>query len=269
MQQGGMPPVSCLCPTYARPQLLRETIWSFLQQDYPNKELVIVNDHPEPIVLDRDYPGVVIYNLPQRFSCLGEKRNYVVQVASSDLLLNWDDDDLYLPWRISQMVQRFLAFPQRSFIKPTQAWRSTHNRDYHIGGSPFHGQAAMLRSLFDQLGGYAAMNAGQDLEFEGRVPAHLKLLYRVAPSDLIYLYRWGMGVAHISQFGIDTAGKPSSWDQMEKHSTQSVIGVITPGFDRDYWQDLLSDAARNPAVNANQLARLTKRLEPYRALGPS
>lgn len=264
---GTTPLVSCLCPTYARPQMLREAIWSFLQQDYPNKELVVVNDHPEPILLDQEYDGVVIHNIPERFPSLGAKRNHVVQVASSDLLLNWDDDDLYLPWRISEAVKRFLAYPHIGFIKPRHAWRSTHNRDYHIGGSPFHGQAAMRRSLFDQIGGYADMNVGEDLEFERRIPARLALRYRAPVSELVYLYRWGNG-AHISQFGMDKEGKQSSWDRMEQLAGQAPVGqVVTPGFDRAYWQDLLNDAARNPHVPPDELSLLTQRLEPYHDLG--
>ena len=36
------PGVSCICPTYARPDLLEEAIQSFLLQDYPGpKELIV------------------------------------------------------------------------------------------------------------------------------------------------------------------------------------------------------------------------------------
>ena len=45
-----VPLVSCICPTYNRPprhqHLLEEAIASFLRQDYPNKELIVLNDCP-------------------------------------------------------------------------------------------------------------------------------------------------------------------------------------------------------------------------------
>ncbi|MCL4258972.1 MAG: glycosyltransferase family 2 protein, partial [Anaerolineales bacterium] len=40
------PPVSCICPTYGRVELLEEAIESFLRQDYPGqKELIVLNDY--------------------------------------------------------------------------------------------------------------------------------------------------------------------------------------------------------------------------------
>ena len=42
------PAVSCICPTYGRPELLEEAIYCFLLQDYPGpKELIVLNDYAE------------------------------------------------------------------------------------------------------------------------------------------------------------------------------------------------------------------------------
>ena len=40
----GCPLVAALCPTYGRFSRLRESLACFLAQDYPNKQLIILND---------------------------------------------------------------------------------------------------------------------------------------------------------------------------------------------------------------------------------
>jgi cellulose synthase/poly-beta-1,6-N-acetylglucosamine synthase-like glycosyltransferase len=62
--------VSCVCPTYNRPphyhHLLEEAIESFLRQDYPNKELIVLNDCPGQELIC-DGPGVRVVNVGERF----------------------------------------------------------------------------------------------------------------------------------------------------------------------------------------------------------
>src|SRR2546429_75321 len=62
-----LPPVSCVCPTYARPELLEEAIESFLRQDYRGaKELIVLNDYACQ-TLELDHPEVRVVNVPKRF----------------------------------------------------------------------------------------------------------------------------------------------------------------------------------------------------------
>src|SRR5947209_5987073 len=42
------PMISCLCPTRNRPAFLRQSLAYFSSQDYPNAELIIVDDSDEP-----------------------------------------------------------------------------------------------------------------------------------------------------------------------------------------------------------------------------
>ena len=62
-----LPKVSCLCPTYGRPQCLEEAIFSFLTQDYQGeKELVILNDLADQTLIF-DHPDVKIINVKKTF----------------------------------------------------------------------------------------------------------------------------------------------------------------------------------------------------------
>lgn len=56
-----LPLVSCIMPTYGRPDYVAESIAMFLDQDYEAKELIILNDCPGQ-VLRGDFPGVRIVN---------------------------------------------------------------------------------------------------------------------------------------------------------------------------------------------------------------
>ncbi|HYG57564.1 MAG TPA: glycosyltransferase family A protein [Symbiobacteriaceae bacterium] len=263
---GKLPLVSCLCPTYARPQLLRESVWCFLQQDYPNKEMIIVNDHADPIFLDREYPGVYVHNMP-RFPKMGQVRNYSVQASRGEFLMLWDDDDLYLPWRVSEAVRHLQAAPEKWVFKPNRAWTSTHNTGYTVAVNLFHSQIAMRRNAFDQIGGYRDINVGEDADFEQRIPRERRIDWPVRPSELSYVYRWGNGICHISGLGEDAPGRPTAWETAEQINRDKKGGRVTPGFARDYWQDILTEASRLPEVDATELALLRRRLEPYLGSG--
>lgn len=263
------PLVSCLCLTYARPAHLREAVWCFLQQDWPNKELVIINDHPEPLYLERLYPGVHLHNLPHRLSSLGAKRNYSAEIAQGDYLLTWDDDDLVLPWRISLSMHHMLAAPDKWLFRPTRGWVSSNNRDYAIREYGSHNQTAYRRAAFDHAGGYSDMNSGQDADFDSRIPKDRWIRYQAPVHELCYVYRWAIDVHHISGLGFDKPGKPTAWDRIAQLTAgKPGGGTITPGFDRDYWQDLAKAAASIPGVDPEEAHLLAERLKPYNRLGP-
>lgn len=260
-----VPLVSCLCLTYARPKLLRESIWCFLQQDWPEKELVILNDHTEPVCLDREYPGVHVYNSPHRFGSLGEKRNFSIRMARGDYLCLWDDDDLFLPWRLSDSMRHLLSAPESWVFKPMSAWTSTDNRNYAVVQNLFHNQIAMRRVAFERAGGYTAMNSGEDIDFETRIPPERWVHYPARIHELIYVYRWGNNITHISGLGTDRPGRATAWDRVEEYNRDVKGGVISPGFDRDYWQDLI-DATQG--IAPAEAALLEERLAQYHHTGP-
>src|SRR4051812_11161203 len=97
--------VSCLCLTYGRVPLLEEAVECFRRQSWDGpKELIVVNDCPQQTLLIDD-PYVHVFNLSRRLRTIGEKRNLSVALSAYDFLLNWDDDDLYLPWRIEEAMK--------------------------------------------------------------------------------------------------------------------------------------------------------------------
>ncbi|RYD67789.1 MAG: glycosyltransferase family 2 protein, partial [Verrucomicrobiaceae bacterium] len=109
--ENDFPLISCVMPTYGRPDYVNEAIRMFLDQDYPNKELVILNDCVGQN-FTCDLPpeaGVRVINHPERFPSLGDKRNACIGLAQGEFIAIWDDDDVYLPWRLSHSFRMMKA----------------------------------------------------------------------------------------------------------------------------------------------------------------
>jgi hypothetical protein len=103
-QWSSLPGVSILCPTYGRAARLPGLIQSYLEQDYQGPlELIILNDrHDQSFQLPPVAKPVSIINITEQFPTLGDKRNRLVALAQYPYVAWWDDDDRYLPTRISR-----------------------------------------------------------------------------------------------------------------------------------------------------------------------
>ena len=108
LQRGG-PRVSCVMPTYNRRDFVERSIRLFLAQDYPNRELLIVDDGEDEIA-DLVPPGGSVrqLRLPRR-TTIGEKRNLAAEAADGEVLVQWDDDDWYGPTRLSRQLGPLVA----------------------------------------------------------------------------------------------------------------------------------------------------------------
>jgi glycosyltransferase involved in cell wall biosynthesis len=94
------PLVSCIMPTANRPEFVPIAIRRFLAQDYPRKELVIVDDGRQSVEeFVPDHPDIYYFRHPGGIT-LGEKRNFAVRNARGNYILHWDDDD----WTSSRWI---------------------------------------------------------------------------------------------------------------------------------------------------------------------
>jgi hypothetical protein len=101
------PLISCLCPTYGRFTCLRESLACWMRQTWPYRELIILNQHPEPIACS--LPGVRVYNEPDVCGDLSQglapARYRLYELAEGDLVTWWEDDDLFCPWDLQTKVE--------------------------------------------------------------------------------------------------------------------------------------------------------------------
>jgi hypothetical protein len=107
-RSGQQPLVSCLMPTYNRRAYVPAAIARFLAQDYPNRELIVVDDGSDSIEDLMPSDERIRYIRPPGRLTIGAKRNLAAELASGELLANWDDDDWVASWRLSYEVDALL-----------------------------------------------------------------------------------------------------------------------------------------------------------------
>jgi len=225
--------IAAVCCTFLRPESLGQMIRCFERQDYPagERELVVLDDAGQyggrrrdgetegkrdpavPQSLSRSVPpslvqagnGWRLYSTSPRFPTLGDKRNAAARLVSGDVdaLAVWDDDDLYLPWALSASVAALRTAP---WSRPSLVLhrRPDGSLARHRTGGLFHGGWAYRRSLFDQAGGYPAMDNGEDQALARRL-AEIGTGH-ADPCSLgfepFYVYTW-QGGWHLSGMGPD------------------------------------------------------------------
>jgi glycosyltransferase involved in cell wall biosynthesis len=98
------PLVSCVMPTYNRRRFVPQAIDLFLRQDYPNRELIILDDGEDAVedLLPNDER--VRYIRPAERLTIGQKHNLGCQAARGTIIAHWDDDVWSAGWRLSYQV---------------------------------------------------------------------------------------------------------------------------------------------------------------------
>ena len=108
-----LPVVSVVIPTFNRFKYLMNTIDSIRAQNYPNKEIIVVNDRStEPEYYTHDFGSdvKVIHldvNSKQKFgyaSC-GHVRNHGIAIASGTYVAFCDDDDIWLNNKLEMQIK--------------------------------------------------------------------------------------------------------------------------------------------------------------------
>jgi hypothetical protein len=102
--------VSCIMPTANRRDFVPRAVRCFLQQDYTDRELIVLDDGSDSVadLMPPDDRRVVYIRLAQRLP-LGTKRNRCIAASHGELIMHWDDDDWHAPHRISLQVRQLEA----------------------------------------------------------------------------------------------------------------------------------------------------------------
>jgi glycosyltransferase involved in cell wall biosynthesis len=106
------PSVAVVIPTRNRPDLLARSVQSIVDQSYPGAvECIVVFDASEPAPVDATVPGGRTLRLitNTRRPGLAGARNSGIVAGTSDLVAFCDDDDAWLPGKLSLQVERLEA----------------------------------------------------------------------------------------------------------------------------------------------------------------
>lgn len=185
--------IAVCCITYKRPKQLAEMLWCFNRQDYPHKELVILDDAQQyQSCCSKNWRLV---SAPSRYRTMGEKRNACAELVSPDVdaIAIWDDDDLYLPWALSASVA---ALQHAEWSRPSVVLHpvpgSRNEVTQHETRGAFHAGWAYTRGLFERAGRYPEMQSGQDKVLAERMELAGAVISDPMPMGHkpFYIYPW-------------------------------------------------------------------------------
>lgn len=169
------PLVSCIMPTFDRRAFIPDAIRCFLAQDYPNLELIVVDDSTAAVadLLPSD-PRIVYVRLHERKS-VGAKRNLACERARGELIVHWDDDDWYPPSRVRMQVD---ALRQRGgdVCGSSSVYYLDREQQraycYRYSGSPawVAGNTLVYRREAWARNRFADIQVGEDSQFVWRFP---------------------------------------------------------------------------------------------------
>lgn len=159
--------------------------------------MIILNDNPTQ-KLHCNFQGIRVINLDTRIPSLGQKYNVLASLAEGTIILPWEDDDVSLPHRISDSVDRIgdtaWFHPRGSWFHDRRGLHWTHSHGYLVN-------ASAIRKEFIEAVPFANVSGNQDADWYVRatlltVPSHR---YYQHPREWSYVYRWGMR-QHLSGF---------------------------------------------------------------------
>jgi len=102
------PLISCIMPTHARAEFVKQSIKYFKQQTYPNTELIIVYDEVTDLPIDFYHDENIFTIKVPMYTSIGNKRNEALAFASGDIIAHWDDDDWYAKTRLEVQAKPLL-----------------------------------------------------------------------------------------------------------------------------------------------------------------
>jgi glycosyltransferase involved in cell wall biosynthesis len=248
---GGAPLVSCIMPTRDRRAFVAHSLRLFAAQDYPSRELVIVDDGADAVGdLVAEIPGVRYLRAP-RGTSIGAKRNLACGMARGAVIVHWDDDDWYAPGRLSLQVAPILSgladltgLENRYVLElpAEQFWTigaALHQRMFV--GDVHGGTLAFRRELYERGLRYPAANLAEDAAF---LRAALRWRMRLSRlrNDGAFVYVRHGGNAWRFKAGqfLDSAG----WSPTDP----------PPGFSQEELAEYRAILAR-PAANKSGLVR--------------
>lgn len=119
LRRATAPKVSVIIPTHNRPKMMRDAVESVVQQRYEGDvEVIVVFDKAEPdMSLPLEYAEADVRVIPNtRTPGLAGARNSGILVATGSVIAFCDDDDKWLPGKLSTQVDTLLLNPDAEFV---------------------------------------------------------------------------------------------------------------------------------------------------------
>lgn len=227
------PLISCLCPTYRRPQLLANAIACFTRQTLACRaELLILDDAGQ---IDPQ-TGLIgdwrILSVARRFGSLSGKYNALAEMARGEILVVWEDDDIFLPWHLEAIAAAMADGASWSHPRLVGSLYTGTLAQEPAAGR-FHSALAFRRDAWESIGGWPLTRR---LDFDQQLMWRLHAAYG-PPADSCdslrgpsYIFRWGStGSYHGQAFGEETWWDDVAALPLERRSVDRLV----PRFDAE------------------------------------
>jgi predicted nucleotidyltransferase len=223
------PMVSCIMPTFNRRRFIAQTLRNLMRQDYPNVELVVIDDGTEPVAdLLADVPGCTYIRLDERVT-IGHKRNLACEAARGEIVVQWDDDDWYGAHRVSRQVMEIVNGNADATgigvnllldVRSMQVW-STRERE---AADPLFasieavagGTLAYAKNVWRQVGGYPNASLGEDV---GLLQLIADAGARIAPMSNQGAYVYIRHGRNSWRYDFDPELGPPGWNRSQPPAT--------------------------------------------------
>ena len=148
-----------LMATHGRHHYCERAVGMFLQQNHPNKHLIILQNSPVPQKLDREYSNITLIN-EYNFKSLGEIYNRMLDFLpeDTDIVCIFDDDDIFLPNHFSEGELGFKRGEKKAY-KP--------NYSYFVNGNKISPMSNILETSW-----FVDVNVIKKLKFKNECKAH-------------------------------------------------------------------------------------------------
>jgi glycosyltransferase involved in cell wall biosynthesis len=233
------PLVSCIMPTRNRRAFVGQAVWYFLRQDYPRKELIVLDDGDDSVA-DLIPPDEEIrYVRLDRRLPVGEKRNLGCEMSRGELIAHWDDDDWIAPHRLATQVRELMESDSdvcgagellHYGLDTGEAWlyrREPDDPPWVAGGTLLYRRDAWERSPFPKI------DVGEDVQFVALQPEDR---VRAASDASFYVALIHRG---------NTSSKRLSDPHWERRPFDAVSSLLM--LDRDFYAALRNGHPPHPA----------------------
>jgi len=209
--------------TYGRFEIVKQSLTMFLAQDYPNKQLVIFNTATTPLILDEflmSHPDIKVVNQTHKsdgtpYKSLGCVRNASLEHAEGDIYICWDDDDLFMPWHITQAMSHWSKAPVVAWKPDVSYWSQDGGKSFlGLMGNAMEASFVVGMKHMKQYG-FSTERSGAEHVDGGWLDKTDALIENVSPLES-YGYIWGDKRA-----GHKTSGHIGDGNNFENHKNAS------------------------------------------------
>ena len=190
------PIVSCICLTHNTIELLERSVNCFLDQTYPNKELIVAftadNKKAAGLVSRIARPNIKAVKFSvERKMTLGEKRNLAIRYAEGNYCCNWDDDDWHDRKRIETQLEYLSGTKYKASVLSRIILYDGVSGDSYLSATRWGWEQTLLceKALLEKEDWqYQPLDRGEDSPLIYKLKQHDLLVSIPLPELYIYVY---------------------------------------------------------------------------------